>query len=101
MSAPSPYVEYARAHGFPPPVVRYVVTYRQPDGMRTLAFPAQGRYTHDTFEAARADLEMTFGLGNPNGADRIRSIWGADPRFEVRPCECWPGHFDPCGVYFD
>lgn len=80
-------------------VTRFVVTYvDQRTGLRTLASACQGRYTYATAEEAGA--YMLAMLSN-NGPERIANIWGPDPRFEVRPCACYPGHFDPVGIYFD
>jgi len=79
-------------------VTRYVPTYVGKDGLRTLMRGAQGRNTFATPEEAAWWLgEVT----NYNSAERIREIWGDNPQFEVRPCECWPHHFDPKGIYFD
>ena len=77
-------------------VIRYVLTYIGADGMRTLAEPMQGRYTFATELEAQGSLDTLLAA---NSIDQIRSIWGA--RFEVRPVECWPGHFDPNTRWFD
>lgn len=79
-------------------VTRYVVTYVKKDGMRTLIGPAQGRNTYAT--AAEAEEHMRSIL-SVNSASTIRDAWGENPRFEVRPCPCYPGHFDPQNVWFD
>lgn len=81
-------------------VTRYVATYVNKDGMRTLMTPAQGRCTHATPEAAQAWLDA---VNNPetNSASVLASVYGSNPRFEVRPVACYPGHFDPIGVWFD
>ena len=79
-------------------VTRYVGTYVNKDGMRTLMCSAQGRNTFATL--VEAQMWINAVIGN-NSADQINSIWGDSPRFEARPCECWPGHFDPKGVWFD
>ena len=80
-------------------LTRFVVTYVDSHtGFRTLAHPCQGRYTFATAEEAGA--YMLAMLSN-NGPELIASIWGPDPRFEVRPCSCYPGHFDPAGIYFE
>jgi hypothetical protein len=81
-----------------PGPIRWVATFVNKAGMRTLMQPAQGRNTHETEEAAREWLDAVLA---GNSAERLRSIWGTNPRFEVRPVECWPGHFDPKGIYFD
>ena len=79
-------------------VTRYVATYMGKDGLRTLVSAAQGRYTYDTPEAAQRWIDLAIANNAP---DTVASIWGPDPKFEVRACECWAGHFDPVGVYFD
>lgn len=81
-------------------VIRYVVTNLMglpPDGapVRTLTFPAQGRYTYETHADAQAQLDLFKpGLRQKILGDRADTL-------EVRPCKCWPGHFDPRGIYFD
>jgi hypothetical protein len=80
------------------PVCRYVATYVNKDGMRTLMGPAQGRNTYAT--AAEAQAWIDAATAN-NSADTVRQIWGANPRFEVRGCPCWPVHFDPQTRWFD
>lgn len=79
-------------------VTRFVATYVNKDGMRTLIAPAQGRYTYELAVQAQAWIDSITANNSP---DRIREIWGDNPRFEVRPCLCWPGHFDPKNVWFD
>jgi hypothetical protein len=79
-------------------VTRYVGTYVKADGMRTLMQAAQGRNTYATAKEAQ---DWVDAVKSVNSADTIKQIWGDNPRFEVRPCACWPGHFDPKGVWFD
>lgn len=79
-------------------VIRYVATYVNRDGMRTLMNAAQGRHTYDTPEQAQAWINA---CRQHNNADTLRSVYGPTDTYEVRPCECWPGHGDPKGVYFD
>lgn len=80
-------------------VIRYVPTYvSKRYNQRTLMRPAQGRATFATAEEAKAWIEAV--IGN-NHADTIAQIWGANPQFEVRPCPCWPVHFDPKTCWFD
>jgi hypothetical protein len=79
-------------------VTRYVVTYINGHGMRTLAYHAWGQYTYATEAEAQAMLDAT--IAN-NSESTIRQIFGDNPKFEVRPCSCWPGHFDPKTVWFD
>jgi 3-hydroxyisobutyrate dehydrogenase-like beta-hydroxyacid dehydrogenase len=82
------------------PVTRYVATYVNKDGMRTLMTAAQGQYTYATPEEAQAWLDAVF-TTTTNSPATLESVWGKNPRCEVRPCDCWAGHFDPMGVYFD
>jgi len=79
-------------------VERFVATYVKADGMRTLMGPAQGRNTYATAKEAQ---DWINAVTANNAADTVRQIWGDNPRFEVRPCPCWPGHFDPKTVWFD
>lgn len=79
-------------------VTRYVPTYINKDGMRTLMRNAQGR---DTFATEDEASDWIAAVITNNTADNIRQVWGSNPRFEVRPCPCYPGHFDPQTVWFD
>lgn len=79
-------------------VTRYVGTYVNKDGERTLMTPAQGRNTYATAEEAQAWVDA---VTKNNGSDTIKQVWGDNPRFEVRACPCYPGHFDPQTVWFD
>lgn len=78
--------------------IRYVITYVNKDGMRKLVGAAQGRNTFATPSEAQACLDAITGN---TSASTIAQIFGSDPRFEVRPCPCYPGHFDPQSVWFD
>ncbi len=75
-------------------VTRYVLTYVNKDGFRTLFGAAQGRNTHAT--QAEAEKRLAAVLSN-NSANTLKAY----PHMQVRPCECWPVHFDPKGIYFD
>lgn len=86
------------ARTYPDPVIRYVPTYMAKDGLRTLATPCQGRHTFATEQEAQRWIDLVTAN---NSARTIAATWGTDPRFEVRPCKCWPIHFDPVGIYFD
>jgi hypothetical protein len=93
------YASYIEKHTpAPDNVIRYVVTYVNADEQRTLASAAQGRNTHETRGEAQRRLDAML---ENNSSTVLASVYGANPRFEVRPCPCWPGHFDPKGVYFD
>lgn len=77
-------------------VIRYVVTYKKPEGLRTLCGPAQGRFTHETQEQAQAMLDATLRYNSAQTLEQIGYV-----NMEVRACPCYPGHFDPMRVYFD
>lgn len=79
-------------------VTRYVPTYINASGMRTLMRRAQGR---DTFATAKEADRWIETVTRNNSPSTIREVWGDDPRFEVRPCPCYPGHHDPQTVWFD
>ncbi len=77
-------------------VIRYVATRLNADGDRVLAVAAQGRNTYATEQEAQAWIDA---VKSNNNADSIAFLRAET--LEVRPCECWPGHFDPKGIYFD
>ena len=79
-------------------VTRYVATYINKDGQRTLMSAAQGRNTYATAAEAQAWIDA---VTHNNSADTIRQTWGDNPRFDVRACPCWPNHFDPQNIWFD
>lgn len=79
-------------------VTRYVGTYINKDGMRTLMGASQGRNTFATAQEAQTWVDA---VQTNNGAETLQQVWGSNPRFEVRPCPCYPGHFDPQNVWFD
>lgn len=83
----------------PDRVTRYVITHVNREGMRTLTFAAQGRNTYASAGEAQGMLDAFVETSLPN----LLQVHGEQARgtFAVRPCECWPGHFDPCGVWFD
>lgn len=81
-------------------VTRYVLTYVNREGQRTLMLPAQGRRTFATAAEAQAYLSAILNT-ETNSAETLRSVWGDNPRCEVRPVECWPVHHDPKAVWFD
>lgn len=82
----------------PPNVIRYVVTHINKDDMRTMCGPAQGRCTHATAEEAQELLDAMM-KNNPMKDELLAGVYGLP--LEVRPVKCYPGHFDPIGVYFD
>ena len=77
-------------------VVRYVITHQAEKGHRQLTFAQRGQYTYDTKEECETAMKqcMENGLGKVLNSHEIASL-------EVRPCECWPNHFDPVGIWFD
>lgn len=77
-------------------VIRYVVTHVGRDGTRTLAHACQGRNTWATREEAQDVLNS---MTRNNSVETLRQLFGLP--LEVRPCECWPVHFDPMGIYFE
>lgn len=79
-------------------VIRYVVTHIGKDGLRTLCGPAQGRITKEKPEDAQQLLDSMM-QNNRMVGDRLAGVYGLP--LEVRPVKCYPGHFDPMGVYFD
>jgi len=81
-------------------VTRFVVTHVNTHNMRSMTFAHQGRNTHATREEAEANMAAV--LNGANGND-IPGVYGAQSvdTFEVRPVECYPGHFDPITRYFE
>lgn len=79
--------------------IRYVVTIIGKDGIRTLFDHMQGQYTYATPEEAQARCDV-FRANSPSTIDGIYGP-NAHQTMAVRPCECYPGHFDPVGCYFD
>lgn len=79
-------------------VTRYVATYVNGSGMRTLMHPAQGHYTYGTPEEAQRWIDAAFKV---NSKSTLVSLFGINPRPEVRPCPCYERHFDPVSVWFD
>lgn len=83
----------------PATVRRFVVTIAGRDGLRTLFDPAQGRFTYATREEAY-DRLTAFARESRDRIDDLYGV-GACTSMRVSECECWAGHFDPVGVYFD
>lgn len=77
-------------------VTRYVITHMGRDGIRTIFGAAQGHNTFATAEEAARHLEA---IVTNNSSERLSEI--CEMPLEVRPCICWPGHFDPKSIYFD
>lgn len=77
-------------------VIRFVITHLDKAGDRVLATAMQGRNTYATPEEAQAQLDAMM---KNNSMDTLTSVYGLP--LEVRPCRCWPEHFDPKQLYFD
>jgi len=71
--------------------------------LRTLSRGAQGRYTYATAAEAQEWIRAAFSVNDRDNRDKLASIYGAAAldTFAVCRCRCWPGHFDPMGIYFD
>lgn len=79
-------------------VIRFVITHvSDSNRLRTLTLGQQGRFTHATKDDAERRLAA---LRRPGGLARVLSPTEFQS-LAVRMCECWDGHFDPCGIYFD
>lgn len=83
----------------PETVIRYVVTHKpEKEGEpRVLSFAAQGRYTYATRGEAEKVRDVFL---RPEGLPRVLTP-AEVASVEVRSCECWAGHYDPVGIYFD
>ena len=81
-------------------VWRWVPTFVDKHNMRRLIGPAQGRYTKQTKEEVVAYIEAML---NPetNNPKMLKDLFGDVTKIEPRQCKCYPGHFDPIGIYFD
>jgi len=81
-------------------IIRYVWTYIDKGGNRTLAEPRQGRYTYPTLQQAQRRIDLIL---ENSSKDTLDSVYGKDAwkTFEPRPVECYAGHFDPMNCWFD
>lgn len=79
-----------------PLVRRWVLTHIDSTGARVLSQGVQGRNTYDTTEIVEAFARAII---ENNTAARVLDIFGADPNFAALAVWCWPGHFDPIGIY--
>lgn len=80
-------------------VIRYVITHLTVDNVasaRQLAGPMQGHRTHATFSDAKHAIKAIM---ENNSESTLRSVYNLP--LEVRPVECYPGHFDPKTCWFD
>ena len=77
-------------------VTRYTLAAVKESGLRTLAFPAQGRNTWATPEGAKERLEAIRASNKPA---EIFDFFGAD--LAVVKVRCYANHFDPVGIYFE
>lgn len=82
----------------PEHVIRYVPTHINKEGYRTLILPQQGRYTFATQEEAQTWIDT---MRSSFDKETMEVAYCSPDTMEVRPCECWPGHFDPMRRYFD
>ena len=84
----------------PKPVMRWVLTFINVDGQRTLALPRQGEYTKAT--KAEIDTQIASWLKNTS-MDTLKQVFGekGPASFEARECPCYPVHFDPTNCWFD
>lgn len=78
-------------------VTRWVITHVDAQGQRTLADPAQGRYTYPDAHAARKVLDSLL-QNTPVVDGKLAGVLGLP--LEVRPVECYAGHYDPKTVWF-
>lgn len=80
-------------------VIRYGLTFVERNGDRILFDAAQGRYFPATAEEAQARCDAI--KGNPGSMRKLAEIHGPQfaDSFRVDPIKCWPGHFDPKGIY--
>lgn len=90
--------EHIQGLSLTPLVVRYVATCVNLDGVRTLVQAAQGRYTYATPAECQAWIDAIKASNDP---EWLRQPFGRPAEWEVRPVDCWPGHFDPVRIYFD
>lgn len=68
-----------------------------PEGTYVLCHAAQGRDTYATEAEAQAMLDAM--LVN-NSHDELRRVYHCEPtELKAWAVECWPGHFDPKGIY--
>ncbi len=75
--------------------IRFVITGKNTQGLRTLAEPRQRRYTYDTAELAQEKLNYIHTNNNPN---TVKYCMGTE--LEVKPVECFKGG-DPVTCWFD
>lgn len=75
--------------------IRFVITGKNADGLRTLSEPRQRRYTYDTQDIAEQRLKD---IHEANNSDTVAYCMGTE--LEVRPVECYAGG-DPATCWFD
>ena len=76
-------------------VIRFVVTHQR-HGARRLAHAQQGRCTYATKEEAQHWIDTAIEV---NSVERLNDLFGLP--LEVRPCRCYPVHFDPMQYSFE
>ena len=77
-------------------VIRYAIAGVRKNGLRTMTSPHQGRNTWATTEEAQNLLKAVRENNRPQD---IADVLGDD--LAVVRVRCYPGHFDPMGIYFD
>ena len=77
-------------------VYRWIISRVDKHGARVLAEPAQGRYTY----ASREDAARILAAWKRNTSDEtMQSVFGDVSQMQVNCVRCYPGHFDPIGIY--
>jgi hypothetical protein len=59
---------------------------------------AQGRNTFATHAECQ---DWINGIVENSNEKTLSMVYGTNPKFEVRECQCYPVHFDPIGIYFN
>lgn len=74
---------------------RYVITHIS-NGQRRLTFAMQGRETYATAREAQDYLDCLLRVND------LRKVMAQDEinTLAVKPCACWPGHYDPKSMWF-
>jgi len=96
----TPRVVAPRIVPWPATVTRFVVTFINRNGMRTILGPVQGR---NTFATRSEAADWVAAIVGGNASYRLAEIYGAQAvgSFEPRAVACYPGHHDPTTVWFD
>lgn len=82
--------------GWAEPVMRWALTWVPREGARRTLFMAQqGRFTYDD----RRDADLRARAFKANGSMAARFGVEATASITASRVPCWPGHFDPVGVF--